>query len=231
MLDVLIIAAHPDDAEIAAGGTLAKMERAGYQVGILDLTNGEPTPNGDPETRMEEAKRAKEKLELSFRKTLGFPNRYLSDDLEPRVAAAEVIRVQRPQILLTQHPDDVHPDHVAPAKIGKYGRFYGKLTKTEMAGDPYYVPLWLNFYSSHQRSQKKSSFLIDVSATMEQKMSALKQYETQLGQKSPHKGALAAIRDYNRNWGRKLGTQYCEPFHSPEMLGLNNLDSIVPPGE
>ncbi len=227
MLDVLIIGAHPDDAEISSGGTLAKMQKMGKKVGILDLTDGEPTPNGDHETRMKEAEKAKEKLDLSFRKTLDFSNRYLMDNLEARTEAAEVIRTQRPDILLTQHSADLHPDHVASAKIGKFARFYGKLTKTDMRGDPYFAPLWLNFFSSHLRTEREPSFLIDISSTMEQKMDAVKQYKSQLGEVSEDGSSYERIRAYNSYWGGKIGTKYAEPFYAPESLGLDGLDSIL----
>lgn len=231
MLDVLIIAAHPDDAEISAGGTLAKMQRARNEVGILDLTDGEPTPTGDHETRMKEAKKAKEELGLSFRKTLDFQNRYLMDNVDTRIGAAEVIREQRPKILLTQHWKDIHPDHVASAKIGKFARFYGKLTKTDMKGEPYFVPLNLNFYSSHQRREEEPSFIVDISSVIEIKMNAVKQYKSQLGQSSTNQGAFQRIREHTRYWGKKIGVEHGEPFYAPETIGLEDLSPIISPGE
>ena len=100
MLDALIIAAHPDDAELGMGGTILRMLEDGLCVGILDLTNGEPTPLGTPEIRMSETQKATEVLGITWRENLGLPNRKLQPDLAARTALAGVIRQTRPRWLL-----------------------------------------------------------------------------------------------------------------------------------
>src|SRR3954451_19626091 len=100
-LDVIAVGAHPDDVEIACGGTLAKLVRQGYQVGIIDLTDGEPTPlSPGPEVRLREARRAAEILGVQVRRTLEFPNRRLFDGFEVRVALAKEFRRYRPKVVL-----------------------------------------------------------------------------------------------------------------------------------
>jgi LmbE family N-acetylglucosaminyl deacetylase len=100
-LDVIAVGAHPDDVEIACGGTLAKLARQGYQVGIVDLTDGEPTPGSSgPEERLAEAQEAAEKLGVARRVTLDLPNRRLFDSFESRVALAKEFRKYRPRIVL-----------------------------------------------------------------------------------------------------------------------------------
>src|SRR6478752_6572656 len=97
-LDVIAVAPHPDDLEITCGGTLAKLVRQGYRVGILDLTSGEPTPRGTPEIRAAEAEAARAALGVPVRINLGLPNRVLMDDPEHRFAVATILRRFRPTV-------------------------------------------------------------------------------------------------------------------------------------
>ena len=110
-LDVLCVAPHPDDAEIGAGGTLICCRQLGLRTGVVDLTDGEPTPHGSPEIRARETAAATEVLGLSWRANLGLPNRELESTLEARRALAGVFRLTRPRILLAPYWDDAHPDH------------------------------------------------------------------------------------------------------------------------
>src|SRR5579871_560710 len=112
-LDVLAVAAHPDDLEITCGGTLAKLVKQGYRVGILDLTTGEPTPRGSVETRAREAEAARKALGVQYRHNLGLPNRVLMDAPENRFAVATMFRRLRPGIVLTPsgRTPAASPDH------------------------------------------------------------------------------------------------------------------------
>src|SRR6516165_9480158 len=97
-LDLIAVGAHPDDVEIACGGTLARLARLGYKVGIVDLTDGEPTPlSPGPEVRQAEARHAAEILGVTVREMLNLPNRRLLDGFEARVALAKVFRTYRPR--------------------------------------------------------------------------------------------------------------------------------------
>src|ERR1700683_4703054 len=112
-LDILVIATHPDDAEIGVGGTLVRAGRSGLRTGILDLTNGEPTPHGSPELRAQETLAARAQLGIAWRQNLGLPNRRVEATLEARRALAGVLRVVRPRFVFAPYWDDSHPDHVA----------------------------------------------------------------------------------------------------------------------
>src|SRR5262245_20476218 len=116
-LDYLLIAAHPDDAELGAGGTLSELKAQGARVGVLDLTNGEPTPHGSPEIRARETRAATALLGLDWRENLGLSNRSLVADLETRRLLAGKIRELRPRVLLSHYWDDAHPDHVAASAL------------------------------------------------------------------------------------------------------------------
>src|SRR3981081_734905 len=100
MLDYLIVAPHPDDAELGVGGTILLLRAQGARVGVLDLTGGEPTPHGSPEIRAPETAAASDLLKLDWRGTLGLPNRSLVSDLDSRHRLAGVIRQLRPRFLL-----------------------------------------------------------------------------------------------------------------------------------
>lgn len=219
---MLVIAAHPDDAELAVGGTLLALKAEGYAVGVLDLTDGEPTPRGDPATRRAEAARATEILGLDFRRTLDLPNRFLSDTVEARVQVAEVIRQTRPSVLLTHYPEDAHPDHVAACRLAEAARFYARLTHTPWKGEPHYPPRLFHFHLNHKRLQMPVSFVVDITPHFEAKLEAIACYRSQ--------GPLEAGREAARRWldveprarlyGALAGVEYGEAFYAPEPVLL-----------
>src|SRR3990170_1024422 len=131
-LDVIAVGAHPDDVEIACGGTLAKLVRQGYKVGIVDLTDGEPTPGSPgPEVRLAEAQRAAETLGVQVRVPLDFPNRRLFDTFEARVALGKEFRKYRPRLVLGfgEKTPLASPDHWQAMQITDAAVFYARLTK------------------------------------------------------------------------------------------------------
>jgi len=124
MLDALVIAPHPDDAELGMGGSIALMLRAGMAVGILDLTDGEPTPRGSTEIRARETAAASAALGVTWRENLGLPNRRLRATLAARERLAGAIRLARPRWLFAPHWVDAHPDHVAATRLVEAARFW-----------------------------------------------------------------------------------------------------------
>ena len=137
-LDVLVIAPHPDDAELGMAGGILQLKQEGQAVGILDLTDGEPTPHGSVELRGQETARASEILGIDWRGNLGLPNRSLEASLEARGQLAEVIRQTRPRWLFAPYGVDAHPDHVAATELVQAARFWAKLTKSNLAGEPHH---------------------------------------------------------------------------------------------
>src|SRR5438270_13919985 len=137
-LDYLVLAAAPDDAEMGVGGTILGLKAQGATVGVLGLTSGEPTPYGSPELRAQEMAAATEILALDWRGNLGLPNRSLVADLEARRRLATSLRELRPRVLLTHYWEDSHPDHVAASALVDAARFWAKLGKTDMPGDPHF---------------------------------------------------------------------------------------------
>ena len=227
-LDILVVAPHPDDAEISVGGTILRSKREGLRVGVIDLTNGEPTPFGSPEIRAQETARATEILQLDWRENLGLPNRQMEATLEARRRLAEVYRTLRPRIILAPYWEDVHPDHVAASQLADAARFWAKLTKTEMAGEPYWPPRMYYFWSIHLRIHPPPSFVLDVSDCIEEKMSAIRSYESQFfaGRPQVFPTPLDDIRDRARYWGWAIGAAYGEAFASREDIGLGSLTAL-----
>jgi len=224
-LDVLIVAPHPDDAEISVGGTILRCLADGMRVGIIDLTDGEPTPNGTPEKRAAETEAATEALGIQWRANLGLPNRSLQNTLEARRLLAGVIRITRPHILLAPYWEDAHPDHVAASQLADAARFWAKLSRTDFPGEPHHPRFIFYYWSIHLRTHPQPAFVVDVSESIDRKMDAVGCYESQMqaGRNDEHPTVLDDIRDRARYWGWSIGTSYGEPFAAREEIGLPSL--------
>lgn len=228
-LDYLLIAAHPDDAEIGAGGTLLSLKASGSSVGVLDLTDGEPTPHGSREIRRSETDAATNILGLDWRGNLGLANRALIPDLESRAKIAGVIRELRPRVLLSHYWVDAHPDHVAASALVDAARFWAKLSKSDLPGAPWFPERILYFFSVHLRLHVIPSFVVDVSSFHEAKMRALAAYESQfiLGRRQTPPTILDDVRDRDRYWGWTIGAIHGEPFLCREAVGLRSLKDLI----
>jgi bacillithiol biosynthesis deacetylase BshB1 len=228
-LDLLVVAPHPDDAEIGVGGTLLAAQAQGLKTGVLELTSGEPTPHGSPEIRARETGAATAILKLAWRENLGFPNRSLEATLEARRAVAGVFRQTRPRIIFAPYWEDVHPDHVAASELIDAARFWSKLSKSDLAGEPYWPPKIYYYFSIHLRIHPKPSFVFDISEQLAAKMQAVGCYESQFvtGKSREFPTALDDIRDRARYWGWTIGTQYAEPFVSREDVGIKSLSALL----
>lgn len=228
-LDVLVVAPHPDDAEIGTGGLLLTSQRAGLKVGVIELTNGEPTPHGSPEIRARETAVSTSILKLDFRENLGLPNRSLEANLDARRALAEVFRRTRPRTILAPYWEDAHPDHVSASQMVDAARFWSKLSKTDMVGDPYWPPRMLYFWSIHLKIHPKPAFVLDISPVIEDKMAAIRAYESQMitGRPTAFPTVLDDIRDRARYWGWTIGKAYGEPYGSKEDIGLSSITALV----
>ena len=230
-LDYLVVATHPDDAELGMGGTIALLLGQGARVGVLDLTDGEPTPFGSPEVRRSETDAATAVLGLSWRGNLGLVNRRLEADLDSRARLAGAIRQVRPRFLFAPYWDDAHPDHVAASALVDAARFWAKLTKTDLPGQPHYPSRIFYYFSVHLRIHPRPSFIMDVSSHLDIKMRALGCYRSQLieGRPTTPPTVLDDVRDRARYWGWAIGTAFGEPFASREELGLRGLGELVQP--
>ncbi len=228
-LDYLVIAPHPDDAELGAGGAILLLKAEGARVGVLDLTSGEPTPFGSVEIRRRETAAATAVLGLDWRDNLGLVNRSLVNDLEARAKLAGVLRQTRPRYLLAPYWEDAHPDHVAASALVDAARFWAKLTKTDLPGEPFYPHRIVYYFSVHLRLHPKPSFVLDVSAHLERKMEAIACYRSQFieGRPTAPPTLLDDLRDRARYWGWAVGVRYGEPFVCREEVGLRSLRDLT----
>ena len=228
-LDILVVAPHPDDAEISVGGTIAVSLQQNLRVGVVELTSGEPTPHGSIETRRRETQKSTEILGLTWRSHLDLPNRSVQPNLEARRKLAEIFRMVRPQIILAPYWQDAHPDHVAASTICDDARFWSKLSRSDMDGDPFWPPLLLHYFSIHLRIHPSPSIVMDISSEIETKMAAVKAYESQLitGRKQEFPNVIDDIRDRARYWGWSIGKAFGEPLVNRESTGISSLSSLI----
>lgn len=228
-LDVLVVAPHPDDAEISVGGLIAISRRQDLRVGVVDLTTGEPTPHGSDDLRRRETQRATEILDLSWRSSLQLPNRSLQADLDSRRRLAEVFRMVRPQIILAPYWQDAHPDHVAASSLVDAARFWSKLSRTDLDGDPFWPPLLLHYFSIHLKIHPVASIVVDISESIEQKMASVEAYHSQLiaGRSATPPTIVDDIRDRARYWGWTIGRAFGEPLLNREQIGVASLQHVL----
>ncbi len=235
-LDVIAVGAHPDDVEIACGGTLAQMVRQGYRVGIVDLTDGEPTPESPgPHVRLEEAKNAAEILGVHMRETLELPNRRLFDNFESRVELAQVFRRYRPRIGLGLggKTPTASPDHWQAMQITDAAVFYSRLTKWDEQFDhlpPHSIrnQLWYPLgLSSLPQMESSRHFVMDISDTFDIKLEAIRAYKTQF---PPSKERVfRMVESQNTYHGVSAGFLAGELFLLTSTLGVQDLVKTVCP--
>ena len=229
-LDALVIAPHPDDAELGMGGTIVRMIGQGWRVGILDLTDGEPTPLGSREVRASETAAANAAFGNPWRKNLGLTNRSLEPTLANRRALAAVFREARPKFLFAPYWEDAHPDHTAASKLVEDARFWSKLSKSDIPNPPHHPSRVLYYFSVHLRIVERPSLLVDVSEQFEAKVRALRCYRSQLVDNQPagRPGVIDSVCDRTRFWGQLAGVLHAEPFASREPVALKGLGDLLP---
>jgi bacillithiol biosynthesis deacetylase BshB1 len=229
MLDILVIAPHPDDAELGMGGAILKFKQQGVRVGVLDLTDGEPTPHGSLEIRAGETAAATEILGLDWRENLGLPNRSLEATLDARHQLAGVIREQRPRWLFAPYWLDAHPDHVAANQLVDAARFWSKLTKSDLAGEPHHPERIYNYFCVHLKIVAQPAFVLDISDHWQQKRAAIECYYSQFvaGRQTEPPSFIDVLEHQAAYWGSMIGTRFGEPFASREPLGLRSMAELV----
>ncbi len=228
-LDVLVIAPHPDDAELGMGGAILKMLSEGLRVGVLDLTSGEPTPHGSLEIREKETAKATSILQLSWRGNLGLINRELEPTLEARKQLASVFRRTKPRWLFAPYWVDAHPDHVAATQLIEAARFWSKLSKTDMPGERHHPERIYNYYCVHLKLAAQPDFVLDISAEWPKKFQAIQAYESQFitGRENASPTFLEQLETEAAYWGKTIGVKYGEPFACREPIGLASMSPLV----
>lgn len=228
-LDALVIAPHPDDAELGMGGGILKMLAEGLKVGVLDLTSGEPTPHGSLEIRAAETQAATDVLKLSWRGNLGLPNRSLEPTLAARKELASVIRLTRPGWLFAPYWTDAHPDHTAATQLVDAARFWAKLSKTDMPGERFHPERIFNYYCVHLKMHATPAFVLDISEFWDQKLEAIGCFQSQFvtGREQMDPSFLDQLKIEAAYWGKTIGVKYGEPYNSREPIGLSGFEKLV----
>ncbi len=234
-LDVIAVGAHPDDVEIACGATLAKLARQGYRVGIVDLTDGEPTPNSPgPERRLAEATAAAEVLGVETRIQLDLPNRRLFDCFEHRVSLAKVFRHWRPRLVIGfgDKTPMASPDHWQAMQITDAAIFYSRLTKW----DDYFDNLPVHSVAAHLYFRlavepdaipgNSHHLIVDVSETIETKIESVLCYQTQFQHKPK---IIDRIRAAAVVTGAAAGKAAGESFAAAKPFAVDDLMQVVLP--
>ncbi len=229
LLDVLVIAPHPDDAELGMAGAILKFLDEGWRVGVLDLTSGEPTPHGSEAIRRDETAQASRVLGLTWRENLELPNRFLEATLEARHRLAGAIRQTRPRWLFAPYWVDAHPDHVAATQLVEAARFWAKLTKCDLPGEPHHPQRIFNYYCVHLRLTPQPAFILDISSYWPRKLESIRCYHSQFaaGREHEEPSFLDRLRDEAAYWGKTIGRQYGEPFTCREPVAMSSLSQLI----
>lgn len=218
-VDVLAIAAHPDDIELTCAGTLVMLAAKGHPFGIVDLTRGEMGTRGDAASREREAKDAAAVLGARFREILDFGDGGLNKTRENELVLIDLIRRERPRLILTSYPEDRHPDHRRAGELVTDAAFYAGLRKLETSY-PAHRPQQTIYFSTNY--VQAPTFIVDVTAAMEKRLAAMRSFRSQFHNPESREpqtvlsqeGFLAAMEGRARYYGFMIGVDYAEGFVS-----------------
>ncbi|MDZ7620508.1 MAG: PIG-L family deacetylase [Patescibacteria group bacterium] len=231
-LDCIAVGAHPDDVEIGCGGTVAKLAAQGYRVGIVDLTDGEPTPNSPgPEVRLAEAQEAARVLGAEMRLTLDLPNRRLFDCFEARVALAKVFRQFQPRLVLGLggRTPMASPDHYQASLIIDAAVFYSRLTKWDEQFDHlpvHTIQRHLEYFLAFRSLTPPAEhpLIVDIADSLDAKLAAIACYRSQF---PTPQAVLDRFRVFAQQQGMAAGFQAGEVLSSPSPWGARDLMGLL----
>jgi|SRR5690554_939803 len=238
-LDILVIAAHPDDGELGAGGTIINEVNRGKKVGILDLTRGELGTRGTIETRAEEAEAASKILGLSTRDNVGLPDGFLENIREYQMQIIPFIRKYKPEIVLANAIHDRHPDHGKGAKLIADACFLSGLRAIETKSESDETQAaWRpkSVYHFVQDRYIEPNFVVDVTESWEKKMEAVRAYKTQFDSPADSKEPQTAISTPDfiyflearaREYGRSIGVKFGEGFTTETPVGVKSVFDLM----
>ena len=232
-LDILAIGAHPDDVELACGGTVAKSVRAGYKVGLIDLTEGELGTRGNQKIRAKEASEAAKILGVAVRENLRIPDGKIEVTTANMHKVIALYRKYRPEIILIPHWQERHPDHVHAHHLCREAQFYSGLRKISVRTYGKKLQPWRphKYFHYMQKHEFIPSFIVDISDVYDIRVAAIKAHrsqfydpdsmepETFLSQKS----FLDFMETRMKYYGQQIGVRYGEPFYSVEPIGIQDL--------
>jgi N-acetylglucosamine malate deacetylase 1 len=231
-LDLLAIAAHPDDVELTCGGTLLKMAQQGYKTGVLDLTAGEMGTRGAPETRAKEAARAAKILKVSYRGILGVPDSDVQPSRQHKLALAQKIRELRPHTVILPYWEARHPDHYHASTLGYEGCFLAGLKALPIPGEPF-RPFKILYCTSFEGMP--ATFVVDITKQYPTRRRAILAYASQFRPAASERKqrVYLAIDELDskmdllaRRNGDLIGVKYGEPFLQKEPMRIDDVISL-----
>jgi N-acetylglucosamine malate deacetylase 1 len=237
-LDILVIAAHPDDAELCCAGTILKHISMGQKVGIVDLTLGQLGTRGTPQIRLAESAEATRVMGLHVRENLEFRDGFFANDEAHQMALVRVIRRYQPNIVLANAIDDRHPDHGRGALLANDACFKAGLRTLETSeddGTPQTAWRPKNVYHYIQDRYIKPDFIVDVSAFWDKRMEAVRAFKSQFHDPQSNEpesyltnpAFLKFIEARAREFGHNIGVEFGEGFTSYKKIGINNLFDLI----
>lgn len=232
-LDLLAMAAHPDDVELTCGGTLIKMARRGYKIGVLDFTGGEMGTRGSVEIRRREAAAAARILGLAHRENLGLPDAHLELRMDYKLAVARRIRALRPRTVILPYWEGRHPDHYTAAQLGYEGCFLAGLKQLKLEGEAF-RPFKVLYSTSYDRSVRPS-FVVNITKEFAQRTKAIMAYTSQFRPTArdrrsrvhiPLDRLVHQMELMARFYGEMTGVQYAEPFLVKEVMEIDDVVNL-----
>jgi bacillithiol biosynthesis deacetylase BshB1 len=227
-LDLLSIAAHPDDTELTCGGTIIKMVEAGYKVGLLDLTAGESGTRGSVAQREKEAAKASRVMGIAHRENLGLPDAAIENVRDYKLRLAQKIRDLRPRTVILPYWEGRHPDHYTTGRLGYEACFLAGLAKLPLEGRPHrpYKIIYASFYVPAVRP----TFVVDITAQLGKKLKAILCYSSQFSPRQDLQNLFPARADLRervgslaRHFGLMVGVRYGEPFVTREVAAVDDI--------
>ena len=227
-LDILFFGAHPDDVELACGGTIIKSVQLGNQVGIIDLTRGELGTRGTVKSRDSETKIANEIMGVDIRENMNFEDGFFSNDETHKIQIVKKIRQYRPKIVIANAISDRHPDHARAAQLIIDSCFLSGLDKVD-TGQLSWRPN--NIYHYIQFNHINPDFVVDITNQIEGKIKAVKAYKSQFyNPSSTEKETIISSPEFldsityrAKDLGRQSGCKYAEGFTTNQLIRINSL--------
>lgn len=236
-IDLLAFGAHPDDVELSCSGVLLVEKKNGKTTGIIDLTEGELGTRGTAEMRKQEAADSAKILGVDVRENLKLKDGFFTNDQESQIKIIEAIRRYQPEIIVSNAPEDRHPDHGRSAKLVSDSAFLSGLAKIQTDSGGVQQRAWRPKYVLHyiQDRYLKPDFVVDISDVFEMKLEAIKAFKTQF-----HNPNLAGPQTYistpdfldsviyrYKMFGKMIGVKYAEGFISTKAIGIKNFDALI----
>jgi bacillithiol biosynthesis deacetylase BshB1 len=236
-IDILAFGIHPDDVELSCAGTLSKHISLGKKVAICDLTQGELGTRGNAITRLEEAENSKNVMGVSFRENLNMEDIWAENTQANILRMIEIIRKYQPEIVLCNTKEDRHPDHQKGYEMAQRACFASGLPKIETNFDNKLQSAWRPkaVYSYIQSNFLEPDFVVDITEYMDKKLEAISAFKSQFfnpEMDEPNtfisdKSFLDMIKSQNLIFGKSIGVQYAEGFHTARYMGVDNLFDLI----